>query len=91
MLPRGLPALGVFFSRFLDDLYQTWASMFSLMTVIVVLNRFPLPPFLNGFLVLSNASPLITHRLPWMAMAALVAFSAMLLLISIKIAEWREY
>ncbi len=84
-------ALGVFFSTFLDDLYQTWASLLSLMTVIVVLNRFPLPPSLDGFLVLSKASPLITHTLPWIAMATLLALSAMLLLISIKIVEWREY
>jgi hypothetical protein len=84
-------ALGVFFATFLDDLYQTWASMFSLMTVIVVLNRIPLPPWLDAFLVLSRASPLVTHTMPWIAMATLLALSTMLLLISIRIVQWREY
>jgi hypothetical protein len=84
-------ALGVFFATFLDDLYQTWASMFSLMTVIVILNRIPLPGWLDGFLVLSRASPLVTHTLPWVGMATLLALSAMLLLISIKIIQSREY
>ena len=84
-------ALGVFFATFLDDLYQTWASMFSLMMVIVIFNRIPLPGWLDGFLVLSRASPLVTHMLPWIAMATLLALSGMLLLISFKIVQWREY
>jgi hypothetical protein len=84
-------SLGVFFATFLDDLYQTWASMLTLMTVIMALNRIPLPLSLNGFLVLSRASPLITHTMPWIAMGTLLALSAMLLLVSIKIVQWREY
>ncbi|HXJ38840.1 MAG TPA: hypothetical protein VNH18_06150 [Bryobacteraceae bacterium] len=84
-------SLGVLFATFLDDLYQTWASMFALMAVIVILNRVPLPPYLDAFLVLSRASPLITHTMPWIAMATLLALSAMLLLISVRIVEWREY
>lgn len=84
-------SLGVLFATFLDDLYQTWASMFTVMAVIVILNRVPLPPSLDAFLVLSRASPLITHTMPWMAMAMLLALSAMLLLISVRIVESREY
>ncbi len=84
-------SLGVFFATFLDDLYQTWASMFTVMAVIVILNRIPLPLSLDGFFVLSRASPLITHTMPWIVMATLLALSAMLLLISIKIVQWREY
>ena len=84
-------SVGVFFATFLDDLYQTWASMFTLMTVIVILNRIALPASLDGFLVLSRASPLITHTMPWIALSILLALSAMLLLISMKIVQWREY
>lgn len=84
-------SLGVFFATFLDDQYQTWASMLTLLSVIVVLNRVPIPRSLDSFFVFSIASPLITHTIPWIVMAALLALSAMLLLISIKIVEWREY
>jgi len=84
-------SLGVLFATFLDDLYQTWASMFTVMAVIVILNRVPLPPSLDTFLLLSRASPLITHTMPWIAMATLLALSATLLLISARIVESREY
>jgi hypothetical protein len=84
-------SLGVLFATFLDDLYQMWASMFTVLAVIVILNRVPLPPSLDTFLVLSRASPLITHTMPWIAMTALLALSATLLLISATIVESREY
>ena len=84
-------SLGVLFATFLDDLYQTWASMFTVMAAIVILNRVPLPPSLDAFLVLSRASPLITHTMPWFAIATLLGFSAMLLLISVRIIRSREY
>lgn len=84
-------SLGVFFAAFLDDLYQTWATMFTVMVAIVVLNRAPLPPSLDAFLVLSRASPLITHTMPWIAMATLLALSGMLLLISLRIVQLRDY
>ncbi|HEX4810555.1 MAG TPA: hypothetical protein VH325_16575 [Bryobacteraceae bacterium] len=84
-------SLGVFFATFLDDLYQTWATMFTVMAAIVILNRVPLPPSLDAFLVLSRASPLITHTMPWFAIATLLGLSAMLLLISVRIIRSREY
>ena len=84
-------SLGVFYATFLDDLYQTWASMFTLMAAIVILNRVPMPPFLDAVLVLSRASPLITHTMPWIGMATLLAFSASLLVIAVRIVHSREY
>ena len=84
-------SLGVFFATFLDDLYQTWATLSTLMLGIVILNRAPLPQSLDVFLLVSRASPLITHTMPWIAMATLLVLSAMLLLISVKIVQWREY
>jgi hypothetical protein len=84
-------SLGVLFATFLDDLYQTWASMFTVMAAIVILNRVPMPPSLDAFLVLSRASPLITHTMPWSAIATLLGLSAMLLLISVRIIRSREY
>lgn len=84
-------SVGVFFAAFLDDLYQTWATMFTVMAAIVILNRVHLPASLDAFLVLSRASPLITHTMPWVAMVTLFGVSGMLLLAARKIVQLREY
>ena len=84
-------SLGVFFAAFLDDVYQHWATIFTVVGTIVILIRVPLPAWMQTFLVLSLASPLNTHTMPWMAMAVLLGLSAMLLLIALKIVRSLEY
>lgn len=84
-------SLGVFFAAFLDDVYQHWATIFTVVGTFVILNRVPLPASMHAFLVLSLASPLNTHTLPWIAMAVLLGLSGMLLLIALKIVRSLEY
>ena len=84
-------ALGVFFSSFLDDVYQHWATIFTVVGTIVILSRVPLPASMEALLVLSLASPLNTHTMPWIAMAVLLGLSGMLLLIALKIVRSLEY
>ena len=84
-------SLGVFFAAFLDEVYQHWASIFTVVGTIVILSRVPLPASMQAFLVLSLASPLNTHTLPWIAMAVLLGLSGMLLLIALKIVRSLEY
>ena len=84
-------SLGVFFSSFLDDVYQHWATVFTVVGTIVILSRVPLPAWMDAFLVLSLASPLSTHTMPWIAMAVLLGLSGMLLLIAFKIVRSLEY
>ena len=84
-------SLGVFFSAFLDEVYQHWATIFTVVGTIVILNRVPLPAWMQNFLVLSLASPLNTHTMPWTAMAVLLGLSGMLLLIALKIVRSLEY
>jgi hypothetical protein len=84
-------AAGVFFAIFLDDLYQTWATMAAVMAGIVFLNRVSLPAVMQPFLLLSRASPLITHTMPWLGMTTFLVFAALLLMIALKIVESREY
>src|SRR5215471_10685777 len=83
-------SLGVFFAAFLDDVYQHWATIFTVVGTIVILIRVPLPAWMQTFLVLSLASPLNTHTMPWMAMAVLLGLSG-LLLIALKIVRSLEY
>ena len=82
-------SLGVFFAAFLDDVYQHWATIFTVVGTIVILNRVPLPAWMQSFLPL--ASPLNTHTMPWTAMAVLLGLSGMLLLIALKIVRSLEY
>ena len=84
-------SLGVFFAAFLDDVYQHWATVFTVVGTIVILSRVPLPASMNAFLVLSLTSPLTTHTMPWTAMAVLLGLSGMLLLIALKIVRSLEY
>lgn len=84
-------SLGVFFAAFLDDVYQHWATIFTVVGTFVILNRVPLPASMQAFLVLSLASPLNTHTMPWIAMAVLLGLSGMLLLIALKIVRSLEY
>ena len=84
-------SLGVFFSSFLDDVYQHWATVFTVVGTIVILGRVPLPASMDALLVLSLASPLNTHTMPWIAMAVLLGLSGMLLLIALKIVRSLEY
>jgi hypothetical protein len=84
-------SLGVFFATFLDDVYQHWATIFTVVGTFVILNRVPLPASMHAFLVLSLASPLNTHTMPWIAMTVLLGLSGMLLLIALKIVRSLEY
>ena len=84
-------SLGVFFATFLDDFYQSMASFLSLLAIIVIINRVPLPAAFKPLLVLSQASPLITHKMPWAGMGALLGLSSILLLLSVRIVQKREY
>jgi len=84
-------SLGVFFAAFLDDVYQHWATIFTVVGTIVILSRVPLPASIDALLVLSLASPLNTHTMPWIAMAVLLGLSGMLLLIALKIVRSLEY
>jgi len=84
-------SLGVFFATFLDEVYQHWATVFTVVGTIVILSRVPLPAWMQNFLVVSQASPLNTHTMPWMAMAVLLGLSGMLLLIALKIVRSLEY
>ena len=84
-------SLGVCFASFLDEVYQHWATIFTVVGTIAILSRVPLPASMDALLVLSLASPLNTHTMPWIAMAVLLGLSGMLLLIALKIVRSLEY
>lgn len=83
--------LSVTLSTFLDDVWQLFASMIAIYAVRWAVGRLSLPPSANIFDFLGNASPLVTHALPWPAMAISVAASAILFLAALKVVQNREY
>ena len=84
-------SLGVFFATFLDEVYQHWATVFTVVGTFVILGRVTLPAWMQSFLVLSLASPLNTHTMPWNAMAVLLGLSGMMLLLALTIVRSLEY
>jgi hypothetical protein len=81
----------VLLATFLDDPWQTFGGIFAAAFLWFVMYRLSAPPVINLFAFAGSASPLLTHVLPWQAMALSVALSAVLLFAAVKVAEQREY
>ena len=56
-----------------------------------VMSRIGLRPSANVFSFMTDASPLVTHQLPWAAMSISLCLSAILFLGAWKIIESHEY
>ncbi len=74
----------------LDEIWQLYGSMFVIGTAWWVSSRFA-PPSVNVFHFMGDASPLLTHRLPWPPMGVSLLTSVVLFLAALKIVETREY
>jgi hypothetical protein len=83
--------ISVLLATFLDDPWQTFGAAFVAMVVWFIASRVSVPPRFNVFGFVGAASPLMTHSLPWPAMAISLIASVVLFLAALKIAERREY
>jgi hypothetical protein len=83
--------ISVLLATCLDDPWQTFGGAFVAMVVWLAASRASLSPRFNVFGFAGEASPLITHSLPWPAMAISLISSAGLFFVALKIAERREY
>ena len=81
----------VLLATFLDDPWHMYGGIFVTVVVWFVTSRISPSPSLNLFGFSGGASPLITHTLPWPAMAISLSASAVLLWAALKIAERRDY
>jgi hypothetical protein len=79
--------VSVLLATFLDDVWQIWGSMLT----VVALRLIPWPSPLNLFQAMGAGSPLVTHSIPWASMGTAMFASLLLLWTAIKIAEAREY
>ena len=83
--------VSVLLAIFLDDAWQIWGGILVFGAVRGLSFRFRLPGAFDVMGFAGVSSPLITHRLPWSAMALSVAVSALMLLAAWKIVQSREY
>lgn len=84
-------SITVLLATFLDDIWRVFGSFISIAVLWFTAARTHLPDSINIFRAMTAGSPLVTHAIPWGAIAVSLAFSAALILAAVKIAQIREY
>ena len=87
----GLYSIPVLLATFLDDQWRLLGSMICIGALWWLSNHTPLPASANIFRAMGEGSPLISHTMPWLAMACSLGMAAMLLLAALKVVQSREY
>ena len=76
----------------LDEMWQIYGSLvLAGICWWVVSVKMPVPPSANLFRFSTDASPLVTHTLPWPAMVVSLVISAVLFLIAVTVVNSHEY
>jgi hypothetical protein len=83
--------VSVFLATFLEETWHLFGSIFFVVVAWWSLSRLSLRASFNVFRFLGDASPLITHGLPWPAMGISLLSSAILFLCALKVVQSREY
>jgi hypothetical protein len=81
----------VVLATFLDEIWQIWGSVFVIGLSWWAVAQLSLAPSVDIFCFMGEASPLMTHKLPWPAMAVSLIVSAVLFLAALKVVQTREY
>jgi hypothetical protein len=81
----------VLLATFLVDSWQTFGSLFVVGLLWQVMARASIPASFNVFRFAGDASPLLTHMLPWPAMTISLAVSTVLFLAAWRVVQTREY
>ena len=83
--------LSVTAATVLDETWQVYGSYLAAGLAWWVSLRLELPSSANLFGFMTDASPLVTHRMPWPAMTISLLASALLFMASLKIVQTHEY
>ncbi|MBV9267610.1 MAG: hypothetical protein JO061_15690 [Acidobacteriaceae bacterium] len=81
----------VLLATFLDDPWQPFGGVFLAIVVWLGASRLSIGPRFNVFGFAGAASPLITHTIPWPAIAISFICCAVLFVVALRIADRREY
>jgi len=83
--------LSVLLATFLDDQGRSWATMAACVGIWGLPHVAHVPVFTDIFGAMGEASPLVTHGMPWSAMAFSVSLAALLFVAALRIVRTREY
>lgn len=76
---------------FRDDVWHMWSTTLAVMVLWAAPVRRALPPMFDILRPLTDASPLVTHALPWTAVAVAALIGGLFLLAAVRVAEAQEY
>jgi hypothetical protein len=83
-------ALSIFNSTFLEENLQIWGTVAVIGLIKLLTVWVPLPRSLDVFRLMTE-SPLLTHSIPWPAIALSIGLAGLVFFLAVKIAETREY
>jgi len=83
--------LSVLTATLLDDTWHMWSSTLVILVLWAPPVRRLLPPAFDVFRPLADASPLLTHTLPWTAMAVSVVAGGAFVLAALTVVKAQEY
>jgi hypothetical protein len=86
-----LYCLSVLLATFLDDQWRTWGTMMAAFALWWLSHRTWLPASIDIVRAIDKGSPLVTHAIPWPAMASSIVLAALLFLAALKVVQTREY
>jgi len=84
-------AISICSATFLEENWQIWGTAAVIGLLKWLTMRFPPPPSLDVFRVMAEGSPLVTHSLPWPAIAVALVVSGLTFVLAVKVAETHEY
>jgi hypothetical protein len=82
--------LSVLMATLLDDTWHMWSTTLLIMLLWAPPVRRLLPPALDVYRPFADASPLVTHTLPWPAMALSVVAGGVFVLAALKVVRAQE-
>ena len=83
--------LSVLLATFLDDQWRIWGTITAVFALVWLSSHTPLPEAANVFQAMGKGSPLISHTMPWAAMAFSLGLSTILFFAALKVVQAREY
>lgn len=84
-------AISILNSAFLEENLQVWGTVAAIGLLKALSIWFPPPPSIDVFRVMAEASPLLTHSLPWPAISVSLVFAGIVFFSAVKVSQTREY
>jgi hypothetical protein len=86
-----LYSVSVLLATFLEEQWRMIGTLVSFAALSWLSSNAPLPASVNIFRAIEEGSPLLTHAMPWGAMAFSLVLASLLLFASLRIVQRREY